>query len=142
MYVQKCGAYFEEHNLAYTVALPEDGNAFWYDYPDAAKAVATAVADGQADFGVLICGTGIGMSIAANKVKGVRAAVCGDTFSAETTRRHNDANVLCMGARVIGEEVMLRIVDAFFTAPFEGLQAEGARHLNRVKKITEMEENF
>lgn len=141
-YVQKCAAYFEQHGMEYTISLPEDKNAYWYDYPDAAESVARAVADGKAQFGVLICGTGIGMSIAANKVKGIRAAVCGDTFSAEMTRRHNDANVICLGARVLGEELMLRIVDAFFTAPFEGTTEAGKRHLDRVKKISRMEEKF
>ena len=141
-YVEKCAAYFRERGMDFEVLLPEDGSAFWYDYPDGAAAVAGRVAKGSADFGVLICGTGIGMSIAANKVKGVRAALCGDTFSAEMTRRHNDANVLCMGARVIGEEVMLRILDAFFSAPYDGVTAEGARHKNRVGKILALEENF
>lgn len=140
-YVEKCCAYFEEHGLEYKVARPADSD-FWYDYVDGAEMVAKSVANGESDFGVLICGTGIGMSIAANKVKGVRAALCGDTFSAEMTRRHNNANVLCMGARVIGEEVMLRIVDSFFNAPFDGLTEEGARHLNRVNKILKLEENF
>lgn len=140
-YVKKCCAYFEAHGFSYRVAQPQDSD-FWYDYCDGAKAVAHDVADGSSTLGVLICGTGIGMSIAANKVKGVRAAVCSDTFSAEMTRRHNDANVLCMGARVIGEEVMLRILDAFMNASFDGVQPEGVRHLNRVNKIRTMEEEF
>ncbi len=141
-YVEKCKAFFAERHMECEVLLPEDGGAFWYDYPDGAAAVARRVAEGSAAFGVLICGTGIGMSISANKVKGVRAALCGDTFSAEMTRRHNDANVLCMGARVIGEEVMLRIVEAFFAAPYDGVTEEGARHKNRVEKILALEENF
>ena len=128
--------------MEYRVALPEDGSAFWFDYVDGAKEVATDVATGKSELGVLICGTGIGMSIAANKVKGVRASVCSDTFSAEMTRRHNDANVLCMGARVIGEEIMIRVLDAFMKAPFDGVTEEGVRHLNRVNKILALEEEF
>ena len=141
-YVEKCCAYFKEHGIECRVALPEDGSAFWFDYVDGAKEVAHDVAEGRSDLGVLICGTGIGMSIAANKVKGVRASVCSDTFSAEMTRRHNNANVLCMGARVIGEEIMLCILDAFMKAPFDGETEEGVRHLNRVNKIIAMEEEF
>ena len=141
-YVEKCCAYFEENGMEYRVALPEDGSAFWFDYVDGAKEVATDVATGKSELGVLICGTGIGMSIAANKVKGVRASVCSDTFSAEMTRRHNDANVLCMGARVIGEEIMIRVLDAFMKAPFDGVTEEGVRHLNRVNKILALEEEF
>ena len=141
-YVEKCCQYFEEKGMEYCVALPEDGSAFWYDYVDGAEVVAKNVAAGEGNLGVLICGTGIGMSIAANKVKGVRASVCSDTFSAEMTRRHNNANVLCMGARVIGEEIMLCILDAFMNAPFDGETEEGARHLNRVNKILALEEEF
>ncbi len=141
-YVEKCCEYFNQNGIECRVALPEDGSAFWFDYVDGAREVAHDVAEQKSDLGVLICGTGIGMSIAANKVKGVRASVCSDTFSAEMTRRHNNANVLCMGARVIGEEIMLRILDAFMKAPFDGVTEEGVRHLNRVNKILAMEEEF
>ncbi len=141
VYVEKCLAYFAEHNIEYCVRKPEDSD-FWYDYVDGAKQVAHDVAEGKSDRGVLICGTGIGMSIAANKVKGIRASVCSDTFSAEMTRRHNNANVLCMGARVIGEEIMLCVLDAFMSASFDGEKEEGVRHLNRVNKIIAMEEEF
>lgn len=141
-YVKKCCAYFEDKGMEYRVALPQDGNNFWFDYVDGAKQVAHDVAAGKSDFGVLICGTGIGMSIAANKVKGIRASVCSDTFSAEMTRRHNNANILCMGARVIGEEIMLCVLDAFMRAPFDGTVQEGVRHLNRVNKILALEEEF
>ena len=141
-YVEKCCEYFKANGMDCRVALPEDGSAFWYDYVDGAEQVARDVAEGRSQRGVLICGTGIGMSIAANKVRGVRASVCSDTFSAEMTRRHNDANVLCMGARVIGEEVMLRVLDAFMKADFDGKIEEGARHLNRVNKIKALEEVF
>ena len=90
------------------------------DYPDYAKPVARAVASGEYDKGILICGTGIGMSIAANKIRGIRAAVCGDAFSARATREHNDANILCMGARVISEAKALEITDIFLDTPFSG----------------------
>ncbi len=105
------------------------------DYPDFAAAVARAVAGGQADLGMLICGTGQGMAIAANKVAGVRAAVCLDTFSARMSRLHNDANVLCMGARVVGPGLAEDILDAWLGASFEG-----GRHQRRVAKIAALEE--
>ncbi len=101
------------------------------DYPDYAKPVANAVASGECEKGILICGTGIGMSIAANKVRGIRAAVCGDTFSARATREHNDANILCMGARVISEAKALEITDIFLDTPFSGDE----RHRRRISKI-------
>ncbi len=104
------------------------------DYPEYGEAVARAVAGGEAERGIAICGTGIGISIAANKVRGVRAAVCGDCYSAEMTRRHNDANVLCMGGRVVGDGLALKIVDVFLETPFEG-----GRHARRVGKIHEIE---
>lgn len=104
------------------------------DYPDSAKAVAEAVSDGRSDLGVLICGTGIGMSIAANKVPGIRAALCSETFSARMARAHNDANVLCLGARVVGPGLALDVVRAFVSGRFEG-----GRHQRRVDKIKAME---
>ncbi|BCS81862.1 ribose 5-phosphate isomerase B [Anaerocellum diazotrophicum] len=100
------------------------------DYPDIAKDVALAVKNGHFDFGILICGTGIGISIAANKVRGIRAALCHDTFSAKAARAHNNANILAMGARVIGEGLACEIVDAFLSSTFEG-----GRHQRRVDKI-------
>lgn len=103
------------------------------DYPDYAHAVAHAVADGEADKGILICGTGIGVSISANKVKGIRAALCHDVFSAEATRLHNDANVLTMGARVIGGGLALKIVETFVETPF----SNDERHIRRISKIEE-----
>ncbi|MBQ2720925.1 MAG: ribose 5-phosphate isomerase B [Clostridia bacterium] len=90
------------------------------DYPVFAKKACEAVVSGQCDRAILVCGTGIGMSMAANKVKGIRAAVCTETFAAKYTRLHNDANVLCMGARVIGEGVAIEITDTFITTEFEG----------------------
>jgi ribose 5-phosphate isomerase B len=104
------------------------------DYPDYAVAVAKEVAAGNYDFGILVCGTGIGISIAANKVKGIRAALCGDTFSAHSCREHNDANILALGQRVVGKGLALDIVDTFLKAQFLG-----GRHQNRVNKIKNLE---
>lgn len=104
------------------------------DYPDFAGKASRRVAKGEADFGLLVCGSGIGMSIAANKVKGVRAAVCGEPFSARLARRHNDANVLCMGARITGPGLMEEILAAFLESSFEG-----GRHVQRVDKIHRIE---
>ncbi len=104
------------------------------DYPEIAALVARAVAAGDAERGILICGSGIGMSMAANKIAGVRAALCADTYSAEACRAHNDANVLCMGERVIGVGIALAILDAFLATPFEG-----GRHGRRVDKIGALE---
>ncbi len=101
------------------------------DYPDIAKPVARAVASGECERGILICGTGIGISITANKVKGIRAALCSDCFSAEATRQHNDANILAMGARVLGEGLALKIVDTFLDTPF----SNDERHIRRINKI-------
>ena len=101
------------------------------DYPDYGRAVAEAVARGEYQFGIIICGTGIGISITANKVHGIRAALCGDCFSAEATRLHNDANVLAMGARVVGEGLALKIVDTFLDTPF----SNDERHIRRISKI-------
>ena len=100
------------------------------DYPIYGEAVARAVASGECDRGIVICGTGIGISIAANKIKGIRAALCGDCFSAEMTRRHNDANMLAMGAGIVGPNMAERIVDVFLSTEFEG-----GRHERRVNKL-------
>lgn len=105
------------------------------DYPIFAAKTAHAVADGVCEKGILCCGTGIGISIAANKVKGIRAAVCSDAFSAEMTRKHNDANILCMGARVISEEKALELVRIFLTT--DALHEE--RHQRRVQMLKDME---
>ena len=104
------------------------------DYPDFAAAAARLVADGSCERGVVLCTTGIGMSIAANKVKGVRCALCHEPLSAEMTRRHNDANVLAMGAGVTGGNLAQRILDVFLSTQFEG-----ARHQRRVDKVMELE---
>ncbi len=109
------------------------------DYNEFGQAVAEAVASGEFDKGIIICGTGIGMSIVANKVKGIRCAHCQDVFSAKMTRLHNDANVLAMGERVLGPGLMLEIVDAFLNTEFSFEE----RHVNRVSKIKALEEkNF
>ena len=107
------------------------------DYPVYAEKVCQAVLEDAGSLGILICGTGIGMSIAANKVKGIRAAAVSEVFSAMMTRKHNDANVLCMGARVIGIETAKMIADAFLEAEYEG-----GRHQARVDMITELENRF
>lgn len=101
------------------------------DYPEIAQKVGYLIASGEADKGILVCGTGIGMSIAANKIKGVRAALCSDTFSARLTREHNDSNILCLGERVIGEGLMLDIVKIWLETPFSNEE----RHLRRIKNI-------
>lgn len=105
------------------------------DYPDYALPVAEKVAKGEFDRGILICGTGIGMSIAANKVKGIRCALCHDVFSAKATRQHNDSNVLAMGERVIGPGLAREIAQTWLTTEFEG-----GRHENRINKITAYED--
>lgn len=102
------------------------------DYPIYGKAVAEAVAKEECELGILICGTGIGMSMVANKVEGVRAAVCSDCFSAHATKEHNDANVLCMGARTIGPGLALMIVDEFVNTPF----SEDERHIRRINMFS------
>ncbi len=105
------------------------------DYPVYAALVTKAVTSGEAEKGILCCGTGIGMSMAANKVRGIRCACCGDCFSAEMTRRHNDANVLALGGRVTGPGLALKIVDLFLDTPFEG-----GRHARRVEMVMSMED--
>lgn len=102
------------------------------DYPVFAKALCREINDGNAELGILICGTGIGMSMAANKVKGIRAAVCSDCFSAKFTRAHNDTNVLCLGARVLGEGLALELIEIFLNTPFEG-----GKHLRRINMFEE-----
>ena len=103
------------------------------DYPVYAKAVVKEIQSGNCDKGILICGTGIGISIAANKVKGIRCAHCHDVFSAEATRQHNDANILAMGARVVGGGLALKIAETFLETPF----SNDERHIRRIEKIEE-----
>ncbi|MDD3027201.1 MAG: ribose 5-phosphate isomerase B [Erysipelotrichaceae bacterium] len=105
------------------------------DYPDYAKLAARAVVNRECDLGILVCGTGIGIGIAANKIKGVRCALCNDVFSAKATRAHNDANMMSIGQRVIGEGHALEIVAAFLNGKFEG-----DRHIQRIEKMMALEE--
>lgn len=121
--------YLEEKGLEYK----DYGsyNADPVDYPVYGKLVANAIVSGECEKGILICGTGIGISIAANKVKGIRAAVCSDCFSAEATRLHNDANILAFGARVVGPGLAVKIVDTFLNTEFSGAE----RHARRVEMI-------
>ena len=104
------------------------------DYPDTAIAGAKAVAGGEADRGIFLCGTGIGMSITANKVRGIRAALCHDELTAELSRRHNDANVLCLPADLVGQELIRRVVDVWLSTDYEA-----GRHARRLQKIADFE---
>ena len=106
-----------------------DGEAV--DYPIIAKKVGQAILDGKCKKGILICGTGIGISIAANKMKGIRCALCSDCFSAEATRLHNDTNVIALGGRVVGPELAVKMVDIFLNTPF----SEDERHIRRIGLI-------
>jgi ribose 5-phosphate isomerase B len=106
------------------------------DYPDYAIKVGAALQHGEAEIGILICGSGVGASVAANKLHGIRAALCGDTYSGHQSREHDDCNVLCLGARVVGEELALDIVRAFVAAKFTGEE----RHRRRLAKIKAIEE--
>ena len=105
------------------------------DYPDYALKVGQAIQNGEAEIGILICGSGVGAAVAANKLKGIRAALCGDTYSGHQSREHDDCNVLCLGARVTGEELAMEIVRAFVGAKFTGEE----RHKRRLAKVSEME---
>jgi ribose 5-phosphate isomerase B len=107
------------------------------DYPDYAKHVGEAVQEGDAEIGILVCGSGVGAAVAANKLRGIRAVLCSDTYSARQSREHDDCNVLCLGARVVGVELALELVRTFVAARFSGEE----RHRRRLRKITEME-NF
>lgn len=121
--------YLEEQNLTYKDYGCYDTASV--DYPEYARKVANAVVSKEAEKGILICGTGIGISIAANKVKGIRAALCHDCFSAQATREHNDANVLAMGGRIVGPGLAVKIVDIFLNTPF----SEDERHIRRISQI-------
>ena len=133
----KCIEYLEGKGIPYVDCGSEDDPDIEATrYPFFAAKVAKAVQSGEARCGLLICGTGIGISIAANKCKGIRAALCGDVFSAKATRQHNDSNVLCMGERVIGVGLAEMIVDAWI-----GTEFEGGRHTRRVEKVMELEKD-
>lgn len=123
--------YLDEKGMAYKDCGTYSADAV--DYPIYARAVVKEILDGNAEKGILICGTGIGISITANRYKGIRAAVCGDCFSAEATRLHNDANILCMGARVVGPGLAVKITETFLNTPFSGAE----RHARRIRMIDE-----
>lgn len=121
--------YLEEHNIEYKdFGTYSDEST---DYPIYGKKVANAVVSGECEKGILICGTGIGISITANKIKGIRAALCHDVFSAKATRLHNNANILAMGGRVVGPGLALEIVDAFLNTEFSNEE----RHIRRINMI-------
>lgn len=127
--MQEIKAHLEKRGLEYKDfgTYSEDS----CDYPVFAKKAARAIVSGECDKGILVCGTGIGISITANKIRGIRAALCGDCFSAQATRQHNDANMLALGARVTGPGLALMIVDAFLDTPFSGED----RHARRIAQI-------
>lgn len=130
--MQEVKAHLEERGLEY-----RDFGCFGtesVDYTDYGHAVGHAVVNGECEKGILICGTGIGISISANKIPGVRAALCTDCYMAEKTREHNDANILAMGGRVVGAGLALKIVDTFLDTPF----SEGERHKRRIAKIEQV----
>lgn len=120
--------YFEKNDVQYK-DFGCDGESV--DYPIIAKKVGKAILDGECEKGVLICGTGIGISIAANKMKGIRCALCSDCFSAEATRLHNDTNIIALGGRVVGPELAVKMVDIFLNTPF----SEDERHIRRIGMI-------
>ena len=125
--------YLEEKGIEYKDCGTYSEDAV--DYPIYARKVVKEILSGNCDKGILICGTGIGISIVANRYKGIRAALCGDCFSEEATRLHNDANILAMGARVVGPGLAVKIVDTFLNTPFSGAE----RHARRVRMIDEEE---
>jgi len=126
----------ESDKYTYTDLGAHDGGRS--DYPVYADLVCRAIADGKADCGILFCGTGLGMSMAANKHPGIRAACLSDTFSAKATREHNDANVLCLGGRVLGEGLAYDIIKLFLDTPF----SYGERHIARIGLVMENEKNW
>ena len=129
--MQEVIKYLEEHGLEYKNYGTYSTDSC--DYPDYAKKVAEAILAGECEKGILICGTGIGITIAANRYEGIRAANCTNSFMAEATREHNDANVLTMGERVVGPGLALKIVDTFLTTEF----SNDERHINRIRQIEE-----
>ena len=129
--MQEIKAHLEKRGLEYKdFGTYSDASC---DYPEYAKAAAKAVASGECERGIVICGTGIGVSMTANKIKGIRCAVCGDCFSAKATREHNDANMLALGARVTGSGLALMITDIFLDTPF----SDEERHIRRIGMIEE-----
>ncbi len=126
--------YLSENNIEFVTVGCENGESV--DYPDVAAEACKMLVNGDAEYGILICGTGIGISIAANKINGIRAALCHDAYTAKLTRQHNNSNVLCMGGRVTGPAVALDMVELFLKTEFEG-----GRHQKRIDIITELEKN-
>ena len=125
---QEIKKHFEAEGIAYKDYGTYENKSC--NYPDYAEALCRGIQEGASDLGILVCGTGVGMSMAANKCRGIRAACCSDTFSARLTRMHNDANVLCIGGRVVGAGLATDLVDAFIGTAFEG-----GRHQKRIDKI-------
>ncbi len=125
-------SWLESNNYSYKDFGTYSGESC--DYPDIAKSVADSILSGECERGILICGTGIGISISANKINGIRAAACSDYYSAKYTRLHNDANIICLGGRVVGAGIACELVDIFLNTEFEG-----GRHERRIKKIAELE---
>lgn len=128
---QEILAYLKKEGIAYKDFGCDSKKAV--DYPVYAKLVAKSILSGECEKGILICGTGIGISITANKIPGIRAALCTDCFCAEATRLHNDANVLALGGRVVGAGLAVKIVDTFLHTPFSNEE----RHINRIRQIEE-----
>ena len=126
--------YLDENKLEYIDFGTDSTESV--DYPVYARKVVHAILSGECEKGILICGTGIGISIAANRYKGIRAALCTDCFMAEATRQHNDANILALGGRVVGPGLAVKIVETFLNTPF----SEGERHKNRIRLIEETED--
>ncbi|MBE7013221.1 MAG: ribose 5-phosphate isomerase B [Ruminococcaceae bacterium] len=124
--------YFDKNNIQYKDFGCHTTDSV--DYPDIAEVVCNSVVNGECEKGILVCGTGIGMSIAANKIKGIRAALLSDTFSARMTAAHNDSNVIALGGRVIGTELAIEIINAYLSTEFQG-----GRHKNRIDKIKILE---
>ena len=131
---QEIKKHLEENKIEYIDVGCYDESSV--DYPDIAKAACDKIVSGECQLGILICGTGIGISMAANKVKGIRAACCSDCFSAKATREHNDANIIAMGERVVGPGLACMIVDTFLDTPF----SNGERHIRRISQIEDPEE--
>lgn len=130
---QEIKQYLDEKQVEYKDYGTLDENSC--DYPDYASKTCAAIISGDCELGILLCGTGIGMSIAANKIKGIRAACCSDYFSAKYSREHNDANILCLGGRVIGAGLACELVDVFINTPF----SKEEKHVRRITKISSLE---
>ncbi len=129
-------SHLEERKIEYKDYGPYSADSV--DYAVYAEKTAKGVTGGECELGILCCGTGVGISIAANKVRGIRACCCSDKFSAEMTRLHNDANMLCLGGRVVSPEQAIELVDIFLDTPFSGEE----RHARRIAQITDLEDRF